>query len=162
MGGFLTVKTSGLDDVVREFEKLADPKECETVFKAVCYEGTKVMADCMKSQINALKTTKQTKTNKNEKRYCSEKEKAVLLKEMGVSPIRGDGDGYDAKVGFDGYYENSKGKQVAVQILANSVNHGTSFMHAQRFIDRTKRSGQAQSIDAMGDALDREIAKRTK
>lgn len=161
-GTWVDIKTTGLDDLVREFERLSNPKECETIFKRVCYEGMNVMADYMRSQLQALKTTKQTKANKNEKRYCTEREKAILLKEMGVTPIKEDYGGYNAKVGFDGYYVNSRGNEVPVPLLANSINHGTSFMHYQHFIDRSKRGGQAKTIEAMREALDREIAERTR
>ena len=63
-GTWVDIKTTGLDDLVREFERLSNPKECETIFKLVCYEGMNVMADYMRNQLQALKTTKQTKANK--------------------------------------------------------------------------------------------------
>ena len=161
MPSAVQIKTEGLDAVVAEFEKLASPQECDAVFKRTCYEGTKVIADYMRDQIKALKVTNQTKANKNEKRYCTQREKEILLKEMGVAPIRNIGDTVDSKVGFDGYFENTRGKSTPVPLLANSINRGTSFMHYQHFIDRTKRGGQAKAIDAMSDALDAEIKKRT-
>ena len=161
VGTWVQVKTTGLDEVTRELERLASPQECDAIFKSVCYEGMNVMADYMRSQLEALKTTKQTKGNRNEKRYCTQREKDVLLKEMGVTPIKPYGSGYDCKVGFDGYYENARGDTVPIPLLANSINKGTSFMHYQHFIDRSKRGGQAKTIDAMSDALDAEIKKRT-
>ncbi len=161
MANAVQIKTEGLDALVAEFEKLASPKECEEVFKRTCYQGTRVVADFMRDQIKALKVTKQTKATKNEKRYCTQREKDILLKEMGVAPIRYIGDNVDSKVGFDGYYENTRGNTVPVPLLANSINRGTSFMNYQHFIDRTKRGGQTKAIEAMSDALDAEIKKRT-
>lgn len=156
------IKTEGLDAVVAEFEKLASPRECQAVFKRTCYEGTRVVADYMREQIKALKVTRQTQANKNEKRFCTQYEKDILLKGMGVAPIRYVGESVDSKVGFDGYYENKKGTRVyPIPLLANSINRGTYFMTAQHFIDRTKRGGQSKAIDAMSDALDAEIKKRT-
>ena len=161
-GTWITVSARGLDDLVSELEKLADPSDCKEIFKGVCYYGAKVMADYMRNELKALKTSKQTKSNKNQKRYCSQREKDMLLKEMGVTPILDDEDGVNAKVGFDGYYENTKGQMVPIPLIANSVNKGTSFMRYQPFIGRTKRGGYPKAIDEMQRALDKEIQQRTK
>lgn len=151
------VKTTGIEDTIKEFEKLV--RDEEVIFKRTMYPGVKVVADYMRSQIKSLKTTKHYKAKG--KRYATENEIKGLIESMGVTPIRKYGDDYDANVGFDGYNQHVRTKP-ANQKIANFINRGTSYMKAQPFLTRTKSATQAQAIEAMREAMDEEITKRTK
>lgn len=153
------IKTSGLEELVKEFETLSNQRECDETFEEVVEAGANVVADYMRKQLEGLKT--QSKANKRtDKRYATENEKKGLLESMGYAPVKKYGDEINSKIGFDGYNRHTR-SQKANQLIANSINRGTSFMIAQPFVTRTKNAGQAKAIDAMSDALDAEIKKRT-
>ena len=116
-----------------------------------------VVADKMRAETEALKTSKQYKTK--EKRYCTENEKKGLVESFGVTPIGSRNYIYDAKAGFDGYNEHIKSKP-ANPMIANFVNRGTSYMRAQPFINRTKRAAETQAYQAMQDELNKVIEQQ--
>ena len=145
------LEVSGLAELQKSFDKLADNK----VLYPLVYEGTGVVADEMKRQLSSLKTSKGYGT-KQHKRYVNEFDKKVLIDAMGVAPIK-ERNSINSKVGFDGYYLDSKGKNKPVPLLANSVNAGTSFMEKQAFIDATARATRNQVFQVMKEQADKII-----
>jgi HK97 gp10 family phage protein len=152
----IDVKVSGVDDVIKELEKLTN--ETDTIMKRTVYNGMKVVADTMNAKVKALKTTKDYKSKG--KRYLTENEKKGLVESFGVTPISNRGYTYDAKAGFDGYNEYVK-SHPANPMIANFANRGTSYMKAQPFISQTKRAAESKAYEYMKEALNEEIKKRT-
>ena len=56
------IKTSGLEELVKEFETLSNQRECDETFEEVVEAGANVVADYMRKQLEGLKT--QSKANK--------------------------------------------------------------------------------------------------
>jgi HK97 gp10 family phage protein len=153
----ISVNTSGINETLAMFEKLSN--EAEGTMKQCVYKGAGVVADTMRQNVEALKT--QSNNKRTDVRYLYEYEKQALIDSMGVAPIKG-GDDTNTKVGFDGYYETKSGKRHNIQMLANSVNSGTSFMKKQPFINATKRKSESPCVGAMQKQLDKAIEKVTK
>ena len=153
----ITVGSKGFDETIAMLEKVSN--ETEGVMKTSVYMGAKVVADEMKTQLNSLKTSKTF--NAKNKRYCFEEDKQALIQNMGVSKIKG-GDSVNTKVGFDGYFKGKNGKDIAVPLVANAINAGTSFMYPQPFMNATKRSAEKECISAMQKQLDTSIKEITK
>lgn len=156
---FIDMQTEGFEDTLNNLEQLSNISDLSTV---AVYNGSGIVADEMRRQLKSLKTTKDGQRGSDKtRRYCYERDKDVLLQQMGISKIRKD-ETTSAKVGFDGYYYLSNGKQKPVPLLANSINAGTSFMYAQPFINKTVRSVREKVSKAMQDSLDNEINKIQK
>lgn len=59
---------------------------------------------------------------------------------MGLAPLKKKQDGWDVKLGFDGYNDIKSSKWKKGQpnaMVARAVNKGTSYMVAQPYMDRT-------------------------
>ena len=149
--GGVNLDVKGLDQVLEKFEKLTDQN-----FKPVVYSGAGVVADEMKSQLKALRTTE--KPRGKSKRYVYPYEKQVLEKQMGIAPIE-DGVTCNTKVGFDGYYQNKRGDKRPVPLLANSVNAGTSFLYKQPFLSKTERACRDRAVESMSKKVEQIIEK---
>lgn len=167
-GGDVRVSTVGLDDLVKELERLESPSDVVMFCEDTVYAGVNVMADYMRSQLKNLKT--QSKENhRKDKRYAYDIEKQALLDSLGYTPVKQFGSNlayFDSNVGFDGYtpYKRpdlAKRQYRSNQMIANSINRGTSFMIAQPFISRAKRAGQTKVIEAMRAELEKYIKSRT-
>lgn len=165
-GGDISFTTHGIDDVVRMFEKLASPAECEEMYVNTVKAGANVVADIMRAKIEALKTTKSStkgdKRYRKDKRYCTENEKKGLLASMGWSPVSDRYGEYNSNIGFDGYNQfiNSKYDH-ANAVIANTINRGASFQICQPFISSTRRAGINSATEKMREKFEEEIAKRT-
>lgn len=151
----VTVQLSGISDLVKELERYT--QNTDGHMRMVVYKGMEVVADKMRSEVEGLKTSKQYKTKG--KRYCTENEKKGLIESFGVTPIGARNYVYDAKAGFDGYNEHIK-SEPANPMIANFVNRGTSYMRAQPFINRTKRTAETQALQAMQDELNKVIEQQ--
>lgn len=153
------VTVKGLSEVAAAFEALASSKVYEEVATDVLKEGGGIAADYMRSQLNKLHTTDEN--YRSDKRYASKKEKELLLKEMGVTPVKSKGDNINIKVGFDGYGYPTKAHPdgVPTALIANSINRGTSFLIPQPFINRTMSAGKKEVIAAMQKKFEDETVK---
>ena len=155
----VTMKTTGLDDVVGMLEKLADRGECASIFTKTVKSGANVTADYMRKQIKSLKTGRNNR--RQDKRYCTENEKKGLLDSMGWAPIKESAGTFDSNIGFDGYNQHTKTHQANAKI-AHFINRGTSYMIAQPFIVRTRNAGRNEAEAKMIATLDEEINRRTR
>ena len=164
MAQVVKITTFGIDDLIAQLQNIEN--STDDIMRAVVKEGINVVADTMKAQIRALKTTKDDKyVGKTSKRYATKNEKEGLIESMGYTHIDVREDVYNAKVGFDGYNDTKTKKWPKGQpnpMIANYINRGTSYMIPQPFIDQTKSKSKANAIQTMQDALDREITKRTR
>ena len=153
------IHTSGMDSLLAELEALAD---IEPIAQQALYKGADIMADEMHKQIQKLKTTKEN--YRSDRRYCYPKEKELLLDEMGYTPVSFWGEKYNVKIGFDGYgYATPKYPGgIPTQLLANTINRGTSFMIPQPFITRTQGYARKNAIQAIIDYFEETIEKLSR
>ncbi len=148
-----------MDSLLAELEALTD---IEPIAEQALYKGADIMADEMYKQIQKLKTTKDN--YRPDRRYCYPKEKELLLDEMGYTPVSFWGENYNVKIGFDGYgYATPKYPGgIPTQLLANTINRGTSFMIPQPFITRTQGYARKNAIQAIIDYFEETIEKLSR
>ena len=93
-------------------------------------------------------------------------QKKGLWESLGVTPLSDDGKGFlNVKVGFDGYNRmNTKRwpKGQPNQMIARSIERGTSFMKANPFVKRAVAQTQKRAKEAMSKAANREFEKIMK
>ena len=157
------ISTKGLTETMKMFEKLAGDTD-EIVEKAI-KEGIGIVTDEMRREISSLKTSADNEGGNKKQRYPSKKDVKGLLDSLGFTPVKLNGSKFDIKSGFDGYNNVITKKYPQGhpnQMIANSINKGTSFMAAQPFINRTKKASQQQAVDAIDKVITEEIARITK
>lgn len=156
------VNVKGLTETMKMLEKIEG--DTDSIIEDALRDGISEVTDEMRREISVLKTSDAYEGG-NGKRYPSKKAVKGLLDSLGYTPIKLDGSKFDIKCGFDGYNDVKTKKYPrghANQMVANSINKGTSFMPAQPFINKTKRTAQSAAVDAIQKKVDEEIAKISK
>lgn len=143
-----------MNSLLAQLEEVTD---IEPIATKALQIGADILADEMRKQLEALKTTEDN--YRPDRRYCYQKEKDLLLDQMGYTPVSFWSENYNVKIGFDGYGFATRKYPggIPTQLLANSVNRGTSFMIPQPFIDRTRGYARKKAIEAMTEYIEREI-----
>ena len=153
------IRTTGMNAVLAELEAATD---IEPIAEKALNEGANMLADFMRAQLEMLKTTEEN--YRTDRRYCYKKEKDLLLDEMGYTPFSFWNDNYNIKIGFDGYgYPTPKYPGgIPTQMLANTINKGSSFMIPQPFITRTLRAGRRKVINNIKLFFEYELKRVTR
>lgn len=143
----ITLNTTGLNEVMAALESISGSKVLEEAQEKALRAGIDVIADNMRDQLNKLHTTEEN--YRTDRRYATKREKNLLLRELGVTPTRSYQGDMNVKVGFDGYgYPTRKYPDgVPTQLVANSINRGTSFLIPQPFITRTMNAGKRKALE---------------
>ena len=156
------VKTKGLTETMKMFEQLTI--QTDDIMKDVVKAGSAVTTDTMRTEIKALKTSGEYASKKG-KRYPAPVDVEGLLDSLGYTPVDEKGTIFNANVGFDGYNSHKTKKYPnghANRMIANAINKGTSFLHAQPFINRTRKQAQDKCVNEMQKELDKAIKKISK
>ncbi len=136
----------------------------EIIGKAV-FDGAGIVADAVKAEINAIPVDNRFVKDGEMLNGVSSLQKSGLLESMGVAKMQTDGDYRNVKVGFDGYnsirtFNYPKGQPN--QLIANSLESGTSFRKKNPFINRAVRNSREKAERAMAAKVDEEISKIVK
>lgn len=138
----------------------------EEVAGKALYAGANIVADEIRKNMNALKTQKGWPKQGEVFSGIPEPQKQGLQDSFGISPMKKDDSGnYNVKLGFDGYneiktkmYPNGQPNQ----LVARSVEKGTSFMERQPFVEPAVKKVEKQAEVAMQKVIDEEAAKIMK
>lgn len=127
------------DDFALALSRLATGSE--EIAKKAIYEGAKVIADKIKSNLQGVLSSQAT---------------GELVASFGVTPIEQNGGGdWNCKVGFDGY--DSKG--VANQLKARVIESGTSKKQKKPFVRPAINATKRQVVERMEQVIDEEIRR---
>lgn len=154
----------GLDSFIRALEQLeADTTE---ILKGALYVGADVMADTVKAELRALPVDERWGTPENPTNGIKQKQKNGLIDSFGVAPMEIKAGGViDTVLGFDGYNDIKTKKHPGGQpnqLIARSLESGTSFSRKIPFMARAKRKGKAAAETAMENYLEAKIKELTK
>ena len=157
------MRIKGLDEYVLALESLSN--NSEKILKKSVYKGAGIVADAIKSELRSLPIDNSFGSEENLIRGLSNRQKRDLINSMGISPIEHDGDYINAKVGFDDYGSiptKKYPKGVPNQMLARSVNSGTSFRKKNPFVNRAVNKSKKEAQKQMAEVIDEEIKKELK
>lgn len=147
LGGVMGYKVgSGIDKLIEDFGNLA--LESEEISKRALYDGMKVVADAIVSNISGIKTG----------HGISEADIAGLRSGFGISRMQTKGSSIDAKTGFAG--TNANGKKNST--VARGIESGTSYRAKQPFVSKAGRSAKGAAEAAIAKTLEEEINKRMR
>ena len=172
-----SIQWEGADELLRKMDKL--PEKAAKIAAEALYEGAGVMADAVSREIQGISTEKFQFAAGGAKRLPSPEEKQILMNaKHGVSKFRKDGTRIQTSVGFQKsgygkitwnhartnirtkYKMGKKGHMVhasqgsgdsmkPVPLIANAINHGTSFMKKQPFLRKAFSQNQKAALAAI-------------
>lgn len=152
------MEISGFDEYIAKLEKLS--RDNSQTFDDVVKAGAGVIADAVRSNLQALPVEQRYATPENPLHGVTSVQKAGLDRGLGISPLRKGGNVYDRKVGFDGYNGQKTNKYPGGQpnsVIARSVCSGTSFRAKNDFVGRAVRSKRSEAENKMQKKFDEAI-----
>ena len=157
----------GLEEYEKALGKMAS--YTEEIAKAAVHEGAGIVADAIRAEIESLPVGEgeipglPPKAKEGQKiNVVSRRQKADLLKGLGIAKIENNRGYIQTKVGFDGYGSVKTKKHpdgLPNVVLARSINSGTSFIKKNPFARRAVSSSKEHAINAMGKRVEEEIKK---
>lgn len=153
------IEVMGLDELSELFQKAS--KEAEHIAAEALYEGAGIMADAVTRNVKSIKTEKFRYVTGGEQRYASPEEKAIVENARhGVAKFRKNGVDIQTSVGYQNAgYANLKGKTVPVAKIANTINHGNSFMKRQPFLRKSFSQNQGAAQAAIENGIQERVEK---
>ena len=144
-----SIQWEGADELLRKMDKL--PEKAAKIAAEALYEGAGVMADAVSQAVHGIATENFQYAAGGRKRLPSPEEKAILEKaKHGVARFRNDGTKIQTSIGFDNSgYAELNGKTKPIPLIANSINHGTSFMKKQPFLRKAFSQTQGAAVAAV-------------
>ena len=144
-----SIQWEGADELLRKMDKL--PEKAAKVAAEALYEGAGVMADAVSQAVHGIATEDFRYATGGRKRLPSPEEKAILEgAKHGVAKFRNDGTKIQTSIGFDNSgYADLNGKRKPIPLIANSINHGTSFMQKQPFLRKAFSQQQGAAVAAI-------------
>lgn len=152
------VTTSSIDEYLQTIKRLGG--SAEDVAKKAVYEGTKIMADKVRANIEALPIDEHWGTPKYPRHGVTRVQKEGLLYGFGVAQMRNDNGFINSLVGFDksGY----NGDEQPNLMIARATQSGTSFSDKIPFFDEAVRATRTAARKKMVEVAEEELNKITK
>lgn len=147
----------GIENYLNDLNTLSD--KGEGLCKRAVYDGAAVMAKAVQAEIQGLSVTDRNPP-KGEPLTVLSYERDGLLEGLGIAKIRNDNGYISTKVGFDGYnrlrskkYPNGHPNQM----IARSIESGSSVRVKNPFISRAVRAAKARAEAAMAERFNQDI-----
>ncbi len=147
--------TEEIDNYIQTLERLG--ANVEGISKMSIYEGAKILADQVKRNAEALPTDEEWGTEQRKKKGPTTEEKEQIVQGIGITTMKKEGEHINAKVGYSDAGYNEKGK--AIQMIARSVNSGTSFMKRNPFFANAVRQAKERAQEKMVETAEKEYEK---
>nr|DAQ30133.1 MAG TPA: hypothetical protein [Caudoviricetes sp.] len=158
------VEIKGINEYTAALSKLSKLVQDNICGKAI-YEGAAIVMDSVQSGISSIPTTNQWGTPSNPVSGINAKQKAALHNSVGIAKMRNDDGYFNVKIGFDGY-NDIKTKRwpngQPNQMIARSVERGTSFLKSTPFMKKAVSASKKRAISIMGFTIDKEIDELMK
>lgn len=153
------ISFKGLEEYSAKLNRLSALSR-DKIIGAAVYDGAAVVADAVRAELDSVPTDEHWGTPAYPKAGPSAEEKQGLKDSLGVTPMRDDNGFVNVKIGFDGYQGKPTRKYPQGkpnQMIARSVNSGTSFMAQHPFMKEAVRKSRKKAKDAMKQRVEKEI-----
>lgn len=130
------------DEYAVKLSKLAAGSDA--IAKKAIYQGAKIVAD--RTRLELRRVISQTKNSKST---------GDLEASLGITPIQRDENGWNAKIGFDGYDR----KGVPNALKARVLESGSSRQPKRPFVRPAVNATKQKAIEVMNQTVDEEIRK---
>lgn len=138
------------DDIYNMFDDLIS-KSNDAINKAL-YEGAGIVADEVRKNLNALPTEKWHHVENGEKIKLSSRDKTEMADHFGIARYSVEAGVHQTHIGFSGYTQMKTKKYpngIPIQMLARSIESGTSFRQRQPFVRSAVYKVRMQVAEAM-------------
>lgn len=149
---------SGLEEYLAQLQDLAE--HTDDVIKKGIYEGAAVVTSAIRNATASIPVDEGMGTPQHKLSGINRVQKAGLLSGLGIAHMKREGQGWNTKVGFDGYNNVKTKKYPGGQpnaLIARSVESGTSFRAPHPFVAPASRKAKAAAEKAMEVAIDAAI-----
>ena len=144
----------GIDEYLEKLNKIGD--KTTGLCKRALYDGAAVLADAVRSEVQALPVTDRN----TEPQQVLSYERDGLLAGLGIAKMKDDGGVVSTRVDFDGYnrlksktYPNGHPNSM----IARAINSGTSKRKKNPFMSRAVAKAKAKAESAMSARMDADI-----
>lgn len=160
-----TIKFKNGDGYLKKISRIESSLKTKICGSAI-YVAADIVADEVRKQLQSIPTDESYGTDENMSRGPKKVQKKGLYDSLGISPMSEDEKGnINVKIGFDGY-NGVKTKRwpngQPNQMVARSVERGTSFMKKNAFIKKAVSSSKAVALKKMKETVDEQIEKAMK
>lgn len=156
-----TISFKNGDEYLGKIAKLEAALKDE-ICGAAIYGAAGIVADEIRSQLKAVPTDEGYGTASEPTRGPKTGQKEALLAALGISSMEEKSGYYDVKIGFDGY-NGIKTKRwpngQPNQMVARSIERGTSWMKANAFVKRAMAATRKRALEFMKHSVDESIRK---
>ena len=159
-----------LGRLISDIQKFGQ-RSLSPIIKQAVYVGAGYMADRIKKELQALPVQDGKRglppyVSKGKKLdSISSVQKKDLINSFGVTPFKYENGYTSVKIGFDNYGSYSTRrypKGIPNQLLARSLERGTSFLKPNKVITRTVNSSKNQTLKIMEQEFKNQIEKEFK
>jgi hypothetical protein len=159
-----TSKFKDGSEYMAKLEKL-ERSTREKVIAPAIYNAADIVANEIRDQLRKVPTDERWGTNSNPLTGPNKQQKKGLYDSLGIASLQDDGGFLNVKIGFDGY-NKIKTKRWPQgqpnQMVARSVERGTSFMQGNPFVKRAVSRSKNEALSEMQKTVDAEIEKIMK
>lgn len=138
----------------------------EEIIGGALYAGAAVAADMVRAELEGIPTDEGWGTTGHPTTGPKARQKDALADALGIASMRDDGTGfYTVKVGFDGYNDMQTKRWPhgqPNQMVARSVESGTTWMRKNPFIKRAASKSRKKAEAAMKQAAEQAVHKIMK
>lgn len=156
-----TISFKNGDEYLGKIAKLEAALKDE-ICGAAIYGAAGIVADEIRSQLKAVPTGEGYGTASEPTRGPKAGQKEGLLDALGISSMEEKSGYYDVKIGFDGY-NGIKTKRwpngQPNQMVARSIERGTSWMKANAFVKKAMAATRKRALEFMKHSVDESIRK---
>ena len=144
------------DEYVIRLSRLAGADQREIAGRAI-HDGADIVANQIHANLQANLQDPESVSKKRNVLFKNlyQKPTGDLEESFGISKMKASPDGYDVKIGFDGYDRNG----VPNQLKARAMESGTSVLRKRPFVRPAVQATKAACIKKMGEVIDEEIAR---
>lgn len=134
----------------------------DDALERVTKRGAAIVADAVRAAMEQLPTFSAGGKKGSVRKGLTQREKDLLQKHFGLTPIKRDKDGFlHTKLGWDGYADNKTKKfprGYPVIMIARNVESGTSWRQKVPFVRPIVKKKEKEAVEEMQRALDEELA----
>lgn len=160
-----TIQFKKGDEYLMKISRLAAASKDKVCGKAI-YGAADIVANQIRSELMSVPTDEKHGTESEMANGPRKIQKKGLYDSLGIASMQTDERGnMNVKIGFDGYNEvktKSFPNGQPNQMVARSIERGTSFMQANAFVKKAVSASKKQALDEIRKTVDTEIEKIMK
>lgn len=160
-----TIQFKKMDEYLFKISKLEAELKDQVLGEAI-YGAAGIVADEIRQSLEQVPTDESFGTSSAPTSGPRKKQVEDLMDSLGIASMQDDGTGYlNAKIGFDGYNDivtQRWPRGQPNQMVARSVESGTSWMKKNGFVRKAVTSSRKRAVEFMKRTVDKAIEKIMK